>query len=72
MTISDILRDSDYSLDLLEKHIDDLTIFQKEQKSGLTPLYGLQSPQKRDKTYSRRGSETTLSHQTTQRVWLPL
>ncbi len=39
MTISDILRDSDYSLDLLEKHIDDLTIFQKEQKSGLPLPY---------------------------------
>jgi len=37
MTIAEILKDSNYSLDLLEKYIDDLEVIQKEQKSGLVP-----------------------------------
>ena len=37
MTIQDILKDSDYSLDLLQKYENDLEIFTKEQKNGLVP-----------------------------------
>ena len=34
MTIQDILKDSDYSLDLLSKYENDLEITTKEQKNG--------------------------------------
>ena len=37
MTIQDILKDSDYSLDLLSKYENDLEITTKEQKNGLIP-----------------------------------
>lgn len=38
MTIADILRDTDYSLDLLQNYVDDLSITCKEQKNGLVPF----------------------------------
>lgn len=37
MTIKEILKDSDYSLDLLSKYENDLEITPKEQKNGLVP-----------------------------------
>ena len=37
MTIQDILKSSDYGLDLLIDHISELEIIEKEAKNGLTP-----------------------------------
>lgn len=37
MSLQQILKDTNYSLDLLEKYIDDLVITHKEQKGGLVP-----------------------------------
>lgn len=38
MTIAEILKDTDYSLDLLHHYVDDLNITCKEQKNGSVPI----------------------------------